>query len=139
MKVPKMYKSSDRYNAGTDVIYDDDSKLQYAPFIYATTGGDSGDGGNGDDEEGEDSMVINLVNGALDKTWNEIYEAVNAGKFAYILEKDTLTDPATLKVSCVHAVTIDDTDESSIQYIVVGEASTFNTNSDDGYPTIGMG
>lgn len=41
--VPKMYKSSDRYNAGTDVIYNDDSKLQYAPFIYATT--QSGDNG----------------------------------------------------------------------------------------------
>ena len=59
MKVPKMYKSSDRYNAGTDVIYNDDSKLQYAPFIYANTqsgdteSGDSGDGGDGGDEEGD--------------------------------------------------------------------------------------
>lgn len=52
MKVPKMYKSSDRYNAGTDVIYNDDSKLQYAPFIYATT--QSGDSG----EEGDDTMAI---------------------------------------------------------------------------------
>lgn len=57
MKVPKMYKSSDLYDAGTDVIYNDESKLQYAPFIYATTvSGDSGDDG-GDDEEGDEGVA----------------------------------------------------------------------------------
>lgn len=57
MKVPNYYKSSDRYNAGTDVIYNDESKLQYAPFIYASvTAKDNGDGG--DDEGGEDEMTV---------------------------------------------------------------------------------
>ena len=57
MKVPKMYKSSDLYDAGTDVIYNDESKLQYAPFIYATTvSGDSGVDG-GDDEEGDEGVA----------------------------------------------------------------------------------
>lgn len=58
MKVPKMYKSSDRYNAGVDVIYDDDSKLQIAPFVYAST--ESGDNGadEGGDEEGDEVMTV---------------------------------------------------------------------------------
>ena len=82
MKVPKMYKSSDLYDAGTDVIYNDDSKLQYAPFIYATTG--SGDGG--DDEEGEDIMLVNYDedNGTIDKTFNELKTAATTGKVAVI-------------------------------------------------------
>ena len=78
MKVPKMYKSSDLYNAGTDVIYNDESKLQYAPFIYATTqSGDSGEGG-------EDTMVVafSYSDGTptIDKTWLEISNACVAGK-----------------------------------------------------------
>lgn len=83
MKVPIRYKSSDRYNAGVDVVYDDESKMQYAPFVYATTA--SGDNG-GDDEEGEDSMVVNVIPGlkgapaSLDKTWTEINNAISDGK-----------------------------------------------------------
>ena len=82
-----MYKSSDRYNAGVDVIYDDDSKLQYAPFIYATT--QSGDNGaEGGDEEGEDSMVIkyDTENSRYDKTWQEVKDASLAGKTVMIIE-----------------------------------------------------
>jgi hypothetical protein len=89
MKVPKMYKSSDRYNAGTDVIYNDDSKLQYAPFIYATTGsGDSGDDGGdgGDDEEGEEAMLIHInTDSELDKNYKEISDAVASGKVVYAI------------------------------------------------------
>lgn len=81
MKVPIRYKSSDRYNAGVDVVYDDESKLQYAPFVYATTA--SGDSGGGD-EEGEDVMVVNMVSNALDATWNEIKSAVDANKLVLI-------------------------------------------------------
>ena len=81
MKVPNMYKSSDRYNAGTDVIYNDGSKLQYAPFIYATT--ESGDNG-GEEEEGEDTMVVkfSFVDNSytIDKTWLEISNACIEGK-----------------------------------------------------------
>ena len=89
MKVPKMYKSSDRYNAGTDVIYNDDSKLQYAPFIYATT--ESGDSG---DEGGEYTMVVHAsLNEAdkltLDKTFKEIYDAVSNGNVHIVLESGT--------------------------------------------------
>lgn len=84
MKVPKMYKSSDRYNAGTDVIYDDDSKLQYAPFVYATNaqsgGGDGGD--DGGDEEGEEVMLViyDIDTDTIDKSYKEIKEAVASGK-----------------------------------------------------------
>lgn len=83
MKVPIRYKSSDRYNAGVDVVYDDESKLQYAPFVYATT--DSGDNG-GEDEEGEDSMLVvfNQDTGLLDKTYNEIVTAISNGSLVYV-------------------------------------------------------
>lgn len=85
MKVPKMYKSSDRYNAGTDVIYDDDSKLQYAPFIYATTKGGENDNG-GDDEEGEEGMLVTLdANMVSNISYNDVLEAVLNGKVLYSL------------------------------------------------------
>lgn len=98
MKVPKMYKSSERYDAGVDVIYDDDSKLEYAPFIYATTGsGDSGgDGGDGgDDEEGEDIMVViyDEETHAIDKSFKELKDAVEAGKI--VVMKDVVLDDGT--------------------------------------------
>ena len=98
MKVPIQYKSSDRYNAGVDVIYDDDSKLQYAPFIYAST--QSGDNGpdEGGDEEGEDSMVIkyDTENSRYDKTWQEVYDAVNAGKTVFYAQEDSESGDMTL-------------------------------------------
>lgn len=85
MKVPKMYKSSDRYNAGTDVIYNDESKLQYAPFIYATTeSGDNG-GDGGDDEEGDEAMLIHINDSKLDKNYKEISDAVAAGKVVFAI------------------------------------------------------
>lgn len=103
MKVPIRYKSSDRYNAGVDVVYDDESKLQYAPFIYATTA--SGDnGGSGEDEEGEDSMVINVTNGVLDKHASEILENMNAGKCCIVVANnlgDSLHEYVTYVYSAV--------------------------------------
>lgn len=86
MKVPIMYKSSERYKAGTDIVYDDGSKLQYPPFIYAVTeSGDSG-GDGGDDEEGEDIMLIErAVNGSLNKSFSDILSAMTAGKSCIIL------------------------------------------------------
>ena len=95
MKVPKMYKSSDRYNAGVDVIYDDDSKLQFAPFIYATA--ESGDNGadDGGDEEGEEGMIIHVdENGTTDVTYTQLLAAVNSGKVVYILSEDIIGDTA---------------------------------------------
>lgn len=81
-----MYKSSERYKAGTDIIYDDGSKLQYPPFIYAITeSGDNGGGDGGDDEEGEEFMIIKiLADNSLDKTWGEISTALSEGKFPVI-------------------------------------------------------
>lgn len=99
MKVPKMYKSSDRYNAGTDVIYDDDSKLQYAPFIYAgVTAKDNGDDDSGD-EEGEDTMmaIYDAETDTINKSFKELKDAVNAGKIVElkIVTLDDKTGSAT--------------------------------------------
>lgn len=126
MKVPKMYKSSDLYDAGTDVIYNDESKLQYAPFIYATTGsGDSGgDGGDGgDDGEGEDSMVINItgVGGtlSLDKTWQEIYDAVKDGKCVYLRQaSESDNDDINYTLWSVYFVGVDNTNDPN-PYVVI--------------------
>lgn len=93
--VPKMYKSSDRYNAGTDVIYDDESILQYAPFIYAgVTAKDNGDGG----DEGEDSMLIKYdsTNKRYDKTWQEVYEAVISGKTVFYAKEGSESGDLTI-------------------------------------------
>ena len=87
MKVPIMYKSSERYKAGTDIVYDDGSKLQYPPFIYAVTESDDSGGDNGD-EEGEDIMVIQRTMAGLDKNFNDIHSAMAAGKSCIILTID---------------------------------------------------
>lgn len=99
MKVPKLYKQSDSYNAGTDIIYDDNSKLQYAPFILATT--QSGD--NGGDEEGYDIMVVNVLwddalsRYKLDKTYAEIKSTVQRGNNVLCIEtSDGLLNVYTL-------------------------------------------
>lgn len=96
MKVPKMYKSSERYEAGVDVIYNDDSKLQYAPFIYATSGSsDGGDDGGDDGEEGDDIMVVNFDNDttSIDKNFKELKNAVETGKIVimrYVVDDDEI-------------------------------------------------
>lgn len=91
MKVPIQYKSSERYNAGVDVIYDDDSKLQFAPFIYTTT--QSGDNGadDGGDEEGEETMVVifDSTTMSIDKSFNDLVDAVKTGKIV-VLKKVNL-------------------------------------------------
>ena len=96
--MPKMYKSSDRYNAGTDVIYDDDSKLQYAPFIYAgVTAKDNGDD-EGGDEEGEDTMIVifDEDTGTINKSFKDLKDAVEGGKT--VIAKDALGGDETAYV-----------------------------------------
>lgn len=128
MKVPIMYKSSDLYNAGTDVIYDDESKLQYAPFVYATNAqsGDSG-GDGGDDEEGEDTMIVifDEETNAIDKSFKELKDAVNAGKI--IVMKDVVLDDETgFSVNMFYLTALDN--QNADQYY----AYFTNVSSDDG-------
>lgn len=128
MKVPNMYKSSDRYNAGTDVIYDDGSKLQYAPFIYATT--DSGDGGA--DEEGEDVMIVNITAdestgfATADKTFTEIKGLISGGKNVMFKWGDVYSTLLAI-----------DQDELLI-YVDPDNTGKF-TPDVDGYPTLALG
>lgn len=130
MKVPKMYKSSDRFNAGTDVIYDDNSKLQYAPFIYATAeSGDSGDGGGGDDEEGEDTMLViyDSVTGAIGKSYKELKDAVNAGKIV-MLKYVTVDDETAFSEQLYYLTCLDFGNANSDTYT----AFFSSAYSDDG-------
>lgn len=149
MKVPIRYKSSDRYNAGVDVVYDDESKLQYAPFVYATTAsGDNGD--DGEDEEGEDTMVINVntteTGLVLDKTWQEIYDAVESGKFVYLRQTGPSGEqPLTYIILRIDSVGADIGESSSyfVQAHAIGKdldgvpktsIVEFTTNSSSSYP-----
>lgn len=120
MKVPKMYKSSDRYNAGTDVIYDDDSKLQYAPFIYATEeSGDNGDsGGGGDDEEGEDIMVViyDETTQSIDKSFKDLKDALKSGKLI-ILDKAEVDDESGYQVNRYYLVHLENVVEG--EYVAI--------------------
>lgn len=101
MKVPIKYKSSDRYNAGVDVVYNDGSKLQYPPFVYATTV--SGDNG-GEDEEGEDETMLIIENSemALDKSFDEIKTAMSQGKVCVIQKADSNTATALMYAYVAH-------------------------------------
>lgn len=110
MKVPIRYKSSDRYNAGVDVVYDDESKLQYPPFVYATTA--SGDNG-GDDEEGEDETMLIIENSemVLDKSFDEIKTAMSQGKVCVIQKADPNTATALMYAYVAH---INDEEENKL-------------------------
>lgn len=141
MKVPIRYKSSDRYNAGVDVVYDDESKLQYAPFVYATTA--SGDSGGSQDEEGEDVMFVNISSeGALDKTWKEIKQAVDNGHFVVIKFGDA-TSSFGLEFYYIDSIVNTEVGDTPYRVNVhnshhtsIGEAtvnySTFSSSSEDG-------
>lgn len=136
MKVPKMYKSSDRYNAGTDVIYNDESKLQYAPFIYATTeSGDNG-GDGGDDEEGDEGMVVTITTNETlgvdigDKTFDEIESAMKAGKsvifvwggqVAPVINLNTTTDQILIMLSNQYPVAFEKDADTGYPYYVEGD------------------
>ena len=107
MKVPIMYKSSDRFNAGTDVIYDDESKLQYAPFIYASvTAKDNGD--DGGDEEGEDTMIViyDEDTQSIDKSFKDLKDAVNAGKVV-VMKEVSLDDDTGYLVQIAYLTSLD--------------------------------
>lgn len=138
MKVPKMYKSSDRYNAGTDVIYDDDSKLQYAPFVYATAeSGDSGDdSGGGDDEEGDETMVVKYdkENSRFDKTWKEVRDASVAGKIVVILMDDS-DEVDAYDTFGVYYLTEVVTEESKYYATFMG---SYNKATIDGQPPVNI-
>ena len=101
MKVPIQYKSSDRYNAGVDVVYNDGSKLQYPPFVYATTA--SGDNG-GDDEEGEEESMLIIENSelALDKSFDEIKTSMSQGKVCVIQKAEPNNATALMYAYVAH-------------------------------------
>lgn len=138
MKVPKMYKSSDLYDAGTDVIYDDDSKLEYAPFIYATTkSGDGGDGG--DDEEGEEGMVVHVdfVNGTSDVSYATLENALNTGKIVYIVGSD-VSDSTSAKFP-LYLMSIEDKGgEAAPRYGAVFADLMINTEDNNIFSPNGM-
>lgn len=110
MKVPILYKSSDRYNAGVDVVYDDGTKLQYPPFVYATIA--SGDNG-GEDEEGEDETMLIIENSdlVLDKSFDEIKTAMSHGKVCVIQKADPNTATALMYAYVAH---INDEEENNL-------------------------
>lgn len=133
MKVPIMYKSSDLYDAGTDVIYDDESKLQYAPFIYAgVTAKDNGDD-DGGDEEGEDSMVV-IYDGTsktINKSFKDLKDAFETGKIV-ILDNVVIDNDTMYQVVRYYLVGLDNATEG--KYI----ARFVTVNDDDGVSDVSL-
>ena len=133
MKVPKMYKSSDLYDAGTDVIYNDDSKLQYAPFIYATNG--SGDSGDGGDEEGEDTMVVKYDGTKLDKSYKEITDALSSGKYVYVYQYNEISGDVEHIVLYIETAYKEDETDYTVTCKSFSDLSatlTFTSQTEDG-------
>ncbi len=77
-------------------------------------------------------MVINLNNGTLDKTWQEVYDAMIAGKLC-VVRDDSGTPEGGISVSIVYSVFINEG-----VYAVVA-SDTYNTSSATGYPMIENG
>ena len=124
-----MYKSSERYKAGTDIVYDDGSKLQYPPFIYAVT--ESGDsGGDGGDEEGEDTMIAIFDNDTetLNKSFKDLKDAVEGGK-TVIVKTVGLDDETGYVVNLLYLVELRN-ESPSVYY------ATFATVSIDDETTV---
>lgn len=120
-KIPIFYKSSDRYEAGTDVIYDDESKLQFAPFIYATTQAKD-NGGDTPEPEGGDTMNIayDANNERYDKTWQEVFDAVKSGKTVInVVDESPAEAPNThLTIYYVDSVLYDEEAPPDLNYDV---------------------
>jgi hypothetical protein len=76
------------------------------------------------------------LTGTLDKTWQEIFDAVSNSKICVIIAKNG--DNA----ECVFIGSVVDNPEPTegdgrYQVIAVGGGYTFTTNSKDSYPTLG--
>jgi len=69
-------------------------------------------------------MVINSTDNTLDKTWQEIYDAMHAGKLC-VVKDDSGTPEGGIKVSIVTYVLID-----GGSYL----ADTYTASSATGYP-----
>lgn len=135
MGVPIKYTSSKKYNAGVTVEYDDDLKRDFAPFIYA--GVEAGSQDDGGDEEGEDVMVIHLDDSgtALDKSWNEIKNAVVDGKVCVLIDDYDENDIRTYYLYNVY----NSGGEYGCVFSYYVTANTFNSvtytcDSADGFP-----
>ena len=83
-----------------------------------------GSGGGGG--TGGGVLVVNDVNGTLDKTWKEIYDAITGGKICLIATNESGADILFVATSIA-------TDNNTM-YVVKVEDNMYTTNTEGGYP-----
>lgn len=71
-------------------------------------------------------LVVNDVNGTLDKAWKEIYDAITVGKICLIATNEYNTDILTVATSIA-------TDNNTMYGVKVTD-NMYTTNTEDGYP-----
>lgn len=106
--------------AGVEGITLDEPETRIEKYLYKIAQGGGGSGGG--------VLVVTDVDGTLDKTWQEIHDAMLSGGAALKLTKPDRVEV----VSCASY------DTKMGQYEVVGYSSAitiYATSSTDGYPT----
>lgn len=85
---------------------------------YSSSGGGTGGG----------VLRINDVNETLDKTWREIYDAINSGKLCLIATNEYGSDILTVATSIA-------TDNNTMYGVKVAN-NMYITNTENGYPAM---
>ena len=78
-------------------------------------------------------MVINDTNATLDKTWQEIYDAMAQGKLC-VIRKDFGDLEGGISINTVNSVALEET-----KYMVVAGNVGFSASSATGYPALDTG
>lgn len=99
-------------------------KYTYDPSVPAGTGGGGGSGSGGTLAVEEDSQT-----GALTKTWQEIFDALEKGWYVSIVTQIS-EDSATEEQ--IYGAGVDNDDS----YVILSMNNTYGTSSKDGYPVL---
>ena len=123
----KLKQQTERYISRA-AIKGEENIMAFSPETYALLAGQSGGGSGG----GDSIFLVHNVDGTLDKTWQEIYNAAKSGKLP-VVQSILETSPDDMFVLVSPATYVDCREG---EYTVRDESNTFAfiTNSPDGYP-----
>ena len=85
------------------------------------------------------ALHVDTQTGALDKTWQEIYDQVNAGAYCFVL--DSFNYDGITGLSLYHVTSIEDQTSMGNGYVVICSvaSTTFSAQTPNDYPTAPMG
>lgn len=101
-----------------------EGKYEYDPSIPAGSGGGGGSGSGGTLAVEEDHLT-----GALTKTWQEIFDALEKGWYVSIV---ALLSEGDVSEEQIFTAGVGENDS----YVVVTSNNTYGTSSKDGYPVL---